>query len=201
MKSRFAPVVPVSSKVTAVFGPWVGGPDAERLNIGCASNRLDGFLNLDMDSRVNPDVQWDLERIPLPFPDNWFDCVLASHVMEHIPRQSLFPLVRDIHRILKPGGHFIAVTPYATADGAIEAPQHVNYFTENTWAYFTDQLYNNKNSAGFGARENHEYADWENISIVMVPFPEFVNDPEIEWKRRHYRNVIQELHAVLHKRG
>jgi SAM-dependent methyltransferase len=182
-----------------MFGPWIGGPGAVRLNVGCADNKVDGFLNLDMDERVRPDVQWDVETTPLPFADSTFDCILASHVLEHVHR--IIPLVYDFHRILKPGGHLIAVTPYGGSDDAWEAPQHVTYFTDKTWAYFSDRLYDAQQTAGSGARQGYRYADWEFITVRMIPYPEFVDDPEIEFKRRHWRNVIQEVHAVLKKGG
>ena len=28
---------------------------------------------------------------------------------------------------------------------------------------------------------------------------EFVDDPELDWKVKHYRNVVQEMHAILRK--
>jgi len=45
----------------------------------------------------------------LPFSDNYFDRVLAIHVLEHLP--NLPAAVHQIHRILKKGGEFIVVIP------------------------------------------------------------------------------------------
>jgi SAM-dependent methyltransferase len=46
---------------------------------------------------------------PLPFPDESFDLVLATEVLEHLPSHA--PVVQEIARILKPGGHFLFTTP------------------------------------------------------------------------------------------
>lgn len=55
-----------------------------------------------------PGVQVDLEN-PLPFAANVFDMVMLVEVIEHIHHME--NLVREIHRILKPGGQFIVTTP------------------------------------------------------------------------------------------
>lgn len=54
----------------------------------------------------------DVRSLPLEenrFPDTDFDLVLASHVIEHLNDPAAF--VAEVHRILKPGGHFIVTTP------------------------------------------------------------------------------------------
>jgi SAM-dependent methyltransferase len=41
--------------------------------------------------------------------DNTFDCVVSFQVIEHIKNDDLF--VKEIHRVLKPGGIFLCTTP------------------------------------------------------------------------------------------
>lgn len=50
-------------------------------------------------------------RSTLPFPDASFEVVTMLAVFEHIPVDSLVPLIREIHRVLKPGGTYIMTTP------------------------------------------------------------------------------------------
>ena len=45
----------------------------------------------------------------LPFPDNAFDHVICSEVLEHIPDYPSF--LREINRVLKPGGLFAVSVP------------------------------------------------------------------------------------------
>lgn len=48
---------------------------------------------------------------PLPYPNESFDCVITFQVIEHIRDDVRF--VREIHRVLRPGGRLILTTPNA----------------------------------------------------------------------------------------
>lgn len=48
---------------------------------------------------------------PLPFDAGRFDCVISFQVIEHIGRDLDF--VREVYRVLRPGGRFILTTPNA----------------------------------------------------------------------------------------
>jgi len=47
--------------------------------------------------------------VSLPFEDNTFDCVVSSHVLEHISNEKKDILLREIFRMLKKGGRAINV--------------------------------------------------------------------------------------------
>lgn len=195
----------MSAHVRDAFGAYVLGPD--RLNLGCAKNPLDGFLNLDLDARVAPDVRHNLEELPLPFADASFDCILGSHVFEHI--RNFLPLVAELYRILKPGGYLMAVTPYISSDDAWDSPHHVRAFSENTWHYVCQDLYERTSieHAGHGAYQGEDYMPWTIERITLVPFPDLQlgasgivgQQAELKVKQRFMRNVIREIHAVLRK--
>jgi SAM-dependent methyltransferase len=51
----------------------------------------------------------DLNRQPLPYGDGAFDVVTATEVIEHLERYRT--VLRDIHRVLEPGGLCILTTP------------------------------------------------------------------------------------------
>ncbi len=87
------------------------------LELGCG-----GGINLEMLHSLNPDldlhavdwkrfdelgsyvkfVQSDLDREPLPYPDESFDAILLVHVIEHL--QHPLKLAEELSRVLKPGG-------------------------------------------------------------------------------------------------
>lgn len=81
----------------------------------------------------------DLKEIA--FPDNSFDLVFLSHVIEHVP----FPIdtLTECYRILKPEGHLVAITPNANSKShkdfkhhwrGLEIPRHLQIFTPNSLA-------------------------------------------------------------------
>ena len=45
----------------------------------------------------------------LPFPDRQFDVVLSTLMLHHLPRKARAECAREIGRVLKPGGHALAV--------------------------------------------------------------------------------------------
>ncbi|MEZ4103684.1 MAG: methyltransferase domain-containing protein [Candidatus Paceibacterota bacterium] len=79
----------------------------------------------------------DLKQIN--FPDNSFDAILMSHVIEHVPNP--IETLKECHRILKHNGHLIAITPNADSRGhrrfkdhwrGLEVPRHLQIFTPNS---------------------------------------------------------------------
>ena len=66
-------------------------------------------------------------RLPwIPLPDNTFDVVIASQVLEHIVRRG--KLVKEIARVLKPGGRLLVFVPDECL-GPIDEPSHVIKYT------------------------------------------------------------------------
>lgn len=63
------------------------------------------------DERVRAvvDVVADIDR-PLPFPDASFDAVLLTVVLAHV--RDPWALIREIGRVLRPGGHLVLTTPF-----------------------------------------------------------------------------------------
>lgn len=55
---------------------------------------------------------------PLPEVDDSVEIVFLIEVLEHLFEDDLAPILADIFRILRPGGHLIATTPHAEDLGA-----------------------------------------------------------------------------------
>lgn len=47
----------------------------------------------------------------IPFPDDHFDAVVLSEVMEHLPDDVLDKTLREVARVLRTGGHIIGTVP------------------------------------------------------------------------------------------
>ena len=76
------------------------------LNVGCGTDYKEGWINIDNNSDNNIerlDLNWDL-RNPLPFEDNSVDFVFNEHFFEHLTVEEGQMAMKDIMRVLKPGG-------------------------------------------------------------------------------------------------
>jgi len=80
-----------------------------RLHLGCGGNVLSGWANVDLEGS-HPVIEWDLTR-PLPVHKGSFDYIYSEHFIEHIRFQEAKALLRDCHRLLKPGGRIRLSTP------------------------------------------------------------------------------------------
>jgi predicted SAM-dependent methyltransferase len=81
-----------------------------KLNVGCGERLAKGWLNIDFHSSDPHVVRVNLLR-GLPYPDASFEAVYSSHVMEHFSRETAARLLREMHRVLKPGGIVRVVVP------------------------------------------------------------------------------------------
>lgn len=72
-----------------------------KLNLGCHTAKLDGFINIDCDADVNPDLVLHLGKDKLPFKDNSVDYVSAYHFFEHIIPDETKQLIDELYRVCK----------------------------------------------------------------------------------------------------
>lgn len=124
------------------------------LDLGCGNNPKNPFnaeelYGIDIANSKNTKYfkTVDLNINPIPFPDNHFDYVTAFDFIEHIPRiiyvdgkirNCFVEVMNEIWRVLKPGGTFLACTPYIDhPEAAFSDPTHVNFITKKTVDYFT----------------------------------------------------------------
>lgn len=94
-----------------------------KLNIGCASRPLKGYINIDMDSIEDIKKRYPNLNIPnnidiynydifnLPYKDSSVDEVRAEALIEHLSFHEEPKFFFEIVRVLKPGGRVYLTTP------------------------------------------------------------------------------------------
>jgi SAM-dependent methyltransferase len=91
------------------------------LSIGSGSTRYKDTLNLDIEDAYNVDIVADARKIP--FEDEYFDGVIASHVLEHFRKEEHIYLLREWRRVIKPNGKIYICCP--------DFIKCVKYYAEN----------------------------------------------------------------------
>jgi len=109
--------------------------DLRKLNLGCGRRRDPAAVNLDITEDTQPDVVHDLNVLPWPFPDGRFDHVDAIDVIEHL--DDTLAVVREIHRITRPGGTVKIVVPHFSSANAFTDITHRRFFGFRSLDYVT----------------------------------------------------------------
>jgi predicted SAM-dependent methyltransferase len=79
-----------------------------KLHLGCGPNVFEDWINVDGDYCAGqPGVTIHNLTDTYPVLDNSVDEILSVHVIEHIMPDKVPPMLKEWHRILKPGG-FVA---------------------------------------------------------------------------------------------
>ncbi|WP_169744257.1 class I SAM-dependent methyltransferase [Knoellia aerolata] len=82
---------------------------ASKIHLGCGSNLLDGWANIDIAGPPGV-VKFDLLQ-PLPYPSGAADLVFSEHFIEHVRKDQAARLLAECARFLRPGGVFRVSTP------------------------------------------------------------------------------------------
>lgn len=80
------------------------------LNLGCGLRSHDEWVNLDFTSKSNQVIAHNLLR-GIPYPDNIFDVVYHSHLLEHFTKTDAKKFINECHRVLKSGGIIRVAVP------------------------------------------------------------------------------------------
>ncbi|WP_314587538.1 methyltransferase domain-containing protein [Paenibacillus terrigena] len=163
-----------------------------KLNLGCGRDIKEGFVNLDYIPLPGVDVVADLERckdVPLPFEDNTFSDIIASHLIEHIT--NILSLMQELHRITKPDGLILIKIPYGSSDDAFEDPTHVRQYFKGSFGYFSQPFYWR---ADYGYR-----GDWMplRIELHLEEMYKGMSYEETLVAVNTYRNVVREMWVYM----
>jgi len=82
-----------------------------KLNLGCHHFKLPGFVNVDIDPQVQPDMVLDLKELTNKFTPDSVDFINAGHVLEHMSYADALKLVNDCFQILKPCSTLLVIVP------------------------------------------------------------------------------------------
>jgi len=81
------------------------------LNLGSGGNNLPGYTNVDNRPETNPDMVYDLEKTPYPWPDESAAEIIWKDALEHLSWRVIEFVLKECHRILEKGGRMYIQCP------------------------------------------------------------------------------------------
>lgn len=103
------------------------------LDLGGRFNGNKGFETVDL---KDADIVADLS-LKWPFEDNSVGVIVANDFMEHI--EDKLHVIKEMYRVLAPGGYLLAMTPSTDGRGAFQDPTHIAFYNENSFYYYVDE--------------------------------------------------------------
>lgn len=170
------------------------------LNLGCGIETKKGFINVDkfytweqLNSKegifagaiLNSDNYIQADILHLPFEDNSVDYVELFNVIEHFPMREVVNYLKEIYRVIKPGGKFLCMTN--NMDGlAIDWLQlSTRNFNLENYYYVAETIYGNQYAEG----ETHKCPFTPTFFYAVMRDAGFVNGKVFE----SYKNTV--VHA------
>jgi hypothetical protein len=172
-----------------------------KLNLGCGQNRIAGYVNVDREAAVAPDLVMDLEKFPWPLEDDSVEEVIANHVLEHVGAQAqvFIGIMKELYRVCRPGALVRIAVPHPRHDNFFDDPTHVRAVTPMTLSLFSKaQNLSWKDRGG----SNSPLALYAGVDFEMLEWSETVEEkfrdhPNLADMLQHWNNVATEYRMVL----
>lgn len=174
------------------------------LNLGCGSNKIDGFINVDKYGA--PDYKADLELFPWPWTDNSVAAVNMSHVLEHLGASAdvFIGIMCELYRVCQNGAQIHIAVPHPRHDNFIGDPTHVRVITPQVMSLFSKKNCEEWAKKGYANSPLALYhnVDFETISLELVADWKFQKLPpaHLTEMAAHQNNIIAEIRMVLEVR-
>ena len=133
-----------------------------KLNLGCGQNRLEGYVNVDMEPNLKPDVLANL-CVFWPWDDGSVAEAVFNHSLEHMAAWQV--VFKELWRVCRDGALVTITVPHVRHDDWLNDPTHVLRVTPEFMS-----LLSRKNCARF--RELHgansPLADYIGVDFDLV---------------------------------
>lgn len=178
-----------------------------RLNLGGGYRKVPGYLNVDKVGQ--PDLVYDLEKCPWPWPDDSVDDVIMHHVIEHLGQttEAFFDILKELYRVCRHNARIQIATPHPRHDDFLGDPTHVRAFTVDSFALYSkaknrEWLKNGSSNSPLGLELNVDF----NLASVQYDLDQpwaaeydakRITSEQVLQATRQYNNVVKQIRVTL----
>jgi glycosyltransferase involved in cell wall biosynthesis len=180
-----------------------------KLNLGCGTDHMAGWVNVDRFPASNPDRVVDLEQIPWPLEDNCADEILLKHVLEHLGKDTdtFLGIMGELYRICRPGALVRIWVPHPRHTDFLADPTHVRPVLPDLFYHFSYDINVDWQGRGLPGTPLAMYLglDFRIEKAMLHLDPHWheevqsgrVKGEELEFALRTYNNVAQQVEVEL----
>lgn len=163
-----------------------------RLDLGCGNNKKEGFIGVDITAiGTQADLSWDLmKKYPWPYDDGAVEELFCSQFFEHVPAYLRVSFMTEAWRVLKVGGIFTLITPFAWSHRSVQDFTHEwPPIVPESYLYFSRKW---REDTGMNHAAYEMKCDFEIENIQMARF-EQKDFPDLTFAMTHYVNVVDDM--------
>jgi len=110
----------------------------KKLNLGCGGKPIEGYVSVDIFKSPKIDEVFDMGDIP--YLDNTIGAIYSEHALEHVSFARVEEVLKEWHRVLKPGGELLLYMPdfENCCREYLKAPlEHPHFMNTRAWFKYT----------------------------------------------------------------
>lgn len=178
-----------------------------KLNLGCGSNKIAGYVNVDRAHA--PDEVVDLESFPWPWETSSVEEIRAHHILEHLGAtpDKFIGVMKEMYRVCKGGAVVDIVVPHPRHDDFMNDPTHVRPITLNVLALFSkswNRKWEEDGSANTKLAFEHD-VDFEPKEEALQLMDDVnqayeagrINEQSLRQLIRERNNIVKAIHLKL----
>ena len=178
-----------------------------KLNLGSGQKPVSGYINVDQHGA--PDVTWDLESFPWPWPDGSVSEVLLHHVLEHLGAtpDMFVRIMQELYRVCAHAARIHIVVPHPRHDFFIGDPTHLRPITPDMLPLFSkssNRLFQKRDAANTPLAIYHgvDFNVMDTTYVLDEPYASELRsgklrEDEVGTLIRKFNNVAVEIRIEL----